>query len=148
MKALTYTRAHPLNAFAMELVEVGEPQLRADDVLVEIRAIAVNPGEAFIRSVRSAEPGGQAILGWEFAGVVVRTGTSAKGFTVGDRVMGTGDITRDGCWAQQLAGPSSGGQDPGPALFRRCCIVADRRADQLGGDVPRSGASRREWNGS
>lgn len=103
MKALTYTRAHPLNAFAMELVEVGEPQLRADDVLVEIRAIAVNPGEAFIRSVRSAEPGGRAILGWEFAGVVVRTGTSAKGFTVGDRVMGTGDITRDGCWAQQLA---------------------------------------------
>ncbi len=103
MKALTYAQAHPLEAFAMELVEVGEPPLRADDLLVEIRAIAVNPGEAFIRSVRSAEPGGRAILGWEFAGVVVHTGTSAKGFSVGDRVMGTGDITRDGCWAQQLA---------------------------------------------
>jgi NADPH2:quinone reductase len=63
----------------------------------------VNPGEAFIRSVRSAEPGGRVILGWEFAGVVIKTGTSATGFTVGDRVMGTGDVTRDGCWAQQLA---------------------------------------------
>lgn len=103
MKALAYERAHPLAAFAVTLVEVDEPRLRDGDLLVEIRAVAVNPGEAFIRSVRSAEPGGRIILGWEFAGVVVKTGTSASGFTVGDRVMGTGDVTRDGCWAQQLA---------------------------------------------
>ncbi|CAA0137460.1 Zinc-type alcohol dehydrogenase-like protein [Mycolicibacterium vanbaalenii] len=103
MKALTYTQAHPLDAFALELGEVGEPRLRSGDLLVEIRAIGVNPGEALIRSVRSAGPGGRVILGWEFAGVVVKTGTSASGFTVGDRVMGTGDVTRDGCWAQQLA---------------------------------------------
>lgn len=103
MKALTYEQAHPLDAFAIDLTEVSEPQLRKDDLLVEIRAIAVNPGEAYIRSVRSAEPGGRVILGWEFAGVVVETGTSATGFTVGDRVMGTGDVTRDGCWAQKVA---------------------------------------------
>lgn len=103
MKALAYERAHPLDAFAVDLVEVDEPRLRDGDLLVEIRAVAVNPGEAFIRSVRSAEPGGRVILGWEFAGVVIKTGTSATGFTVGDRVMGTGDVTRDGCWAQQLA---------------------------------------------
>ncbi|WP_199254667.1 zinc-binding alcohol dehydrogenase family protein [Mycolicibacterium mengxianglii] len=103
MKALAYERAHPLDAFAMDLVEVEEPRLRDGDLLVEIRAVAVNPGEAFIRSVRSAEPGGRVILGWEFAGVVIGTGTSATGFTVGDRVMGTGDVTRDGCWAQRLA---------------------------------------------
>jgi NADPH:quinone reductase len=103
VKALAYERAHPLDAFAVDLVEVDEPRLRDGDLLVEIRAVAVNPGEAFIRSVRSAEPGGRVILGWEFAGVVIKTGTSATGFTVGDRVMGTGDVTRDGCWAQQLA---------------------------------------------
>lgn len=103
MKALAYERAHPLADFALTLVEVDEPRLRDGDLLVEIRAVAVNPGEALIRSVRSAEPGGRIILGWEFAGVVVKTGTSANGFTVGDRVMGTGDVTRDGCWAQQLA---------------------------------------------
>ncbi|MET0456988.1 MAG: zinc-binding alcohol dehydrogenase family protein [Mycobacterium sp.] len=103
MKALAYESAHPLEAFAVDLVEVDEPRLRDGDVLVEIRAVAVNPGEAFIRSVRSAEPGGRVILGWEFAGVVIETGTSATGLTVGDRVMGTGDVTRDGCWAQQVA---------------------------------------------
>lgn len=103
MKALAYERAHTLDAFAVDVVEVDEPQLRSDDVLVEVRAVAVNPGEALIRSVRSAEPGGRVILGWEFAGVVIEAGTSVTGFTVGDRVMGSGDITRDGCWAERVA---------------------------------------------
>ncbi|UXA18122.1 zinc-binding alcohol dehydrogenase family protein [Mycobacterium sp. SMC-4] len=103
MKALAYEQAHPLTAYAINLIDVDEPRLTQGDLLVEIHAIGVNPGEALIRSVRSAEPGGRVILGWEFAGVVIKTGTSANGFTVGDRVMGTGDVTRDGCWAQQLA---------------------------------------------
>lgn len=103
MKALAYERAHPLAAFAIDIVDVAEPVLRESDVLVEVRAIGVNPGEAFIRSARSAESGGRVILGWEFAGVVIETDTAATGFAVGDRIMGTGDLTRDGCWAQRLA---------------------------------------------
>lgn len=103
MKALAYQRAHPLDAFAIDLVEVEEPHLREGDVLIEVRAIGVNPGEALIRSVRSAEPGGRVILGWEFAGVVVENGSTTTGLVVGDRVLGTGDATRDGCWAQRLA---------------------------------------------
>ena len=103
MKALAYARAHSLGAFAMHLAEVDDPRLREGDLLIEIHAIGVNPGEAMIRSQRSAEPGGQVILGWEFAGVVIKTGIAANGFTVGDRVMGTGDVTRDGCWAEKLA---------------------------------------------
>lgn len=103
MKALAYERAHPLGAFAIELVEVAEPVVRDSDALVEVRAIGVNPGEASIRSSRSAEPCGRVILGWEFAGVVIGTGSLATGFAVGDRVFGTGDIMRDGCWAQRLA---------------------------------------------
>lgn len=103
MKALAYERAHPLEEFAIELVDVAEPLVRDTDVLVEVRAIGVNPGEASIRSARSAEPGGRVILGWEFSGVVIQTGSATTGFAVGDRVMGTGDVLRDGCWAQRLA---------------------------------------------
>ena len=103
MKALVYEKAHTLENFAIELVDLAEPTLRDTDVLVEVRAIGVNPGEAFFRSVRSAEPGGRVLLGWEFAGVVVATGTSAGRFKAGDRVYGTGDMTRDGCWAERVA---------------------------------------------
>jgi NADPH:quinone reductase len=103
VKALAYETAHSLDAFALELTDVAEPRLRDTDLLIEIRAIAVNPGEALIRRMRSAEPGGRVILGWEFAGVVAAAGPAAEGFAVGDRVMGTGDMTRDGCWAERLA---------------------------------------------
>ncbi|WP_431875723.1 alcohol dehydrogenase catalytic domain-containing protein [Amycolatopsis sacchari] len=103
MKALAYEKAHPLDAFAIELVDVAEPRLRDADLLVGIRAVGINPGEAAIRQLRSAEPGGRIILGWEFAGVVVAVGPEVTGFAVGDRVMGTGDVTRDGAWAERLA---------------------------------------------
>src|SRR5882724_7772219 len=103
MRALVYEKAHALDHFAIELRDIAEPKLRPDDVLVEVQAIGVNPGEAFIRGVRSAEPGGRVLLGWEVAGIVVAVGSSARGFSIGDRVFGTGDITRDGGWAERVA---------------------------------------------
>ncbi len=103
MKALVYERAHSLEDFAIKLAEVPEPALREFDVLVDIHAVGINPGEAFIRGTRSAKPGGRVLLGWEFAGVVVETGSGVRGFKAGDRVFGTGDMSRDGAWAERLA---------------------------------------------
>ena len=73
MKALVYEKAHSVADFSIHLAEVPEPTLRENDVLVEVRAIGVNPGEAGIRRMRSAEPGGRVLLGFEFAGVVLAT---------------------------------------------------------------------------
>jgi len=103
MKALVYETAHDLAHFALEAAEVPEPAMRDQDVLVEVRAVGVNPGEALIRSMRSAPPGGRVLLGWEFAGEVVAVGERVRRFVVGDRVFGTGDTTRDGGWAERLA---------------------------------------------
>jgi zinc-binding alcohol dehydrogenase family protein len=103
MKALVYEKAHSLENFAITLSEVPQPTLREFDVLVDVHAIGINPGEAFIRKTRSAEPGGRVLLGWEFAGVVVEAGSAVQGFKTGDRVFGTGDISRDGAWAERLA---------------------------------------------
>ncbi|MBB4689526.1 alcohol dehydrogenase catalytic domain-containing protein [Amycolatopsis jiangsuensis] len=103
MKALAYEKAHPLDAFAIDLVDTAEPRPRDADLLVGVRAVGINPGEAAIRQIRSAEPGGRVILGWEFAGVVEAVGPEVAGFAVGDRVMGTGDWARDGAWAERLA---------------------------------------------
>src|ERR1700728_492630 len=103
MKALVYDKAHSLEDFAIKLVEISEPTLREQDVLVDVHAVGINPGEAFIRRTRSAEPGGRVLLGWEFAGVVVAARSGVRGFKVGDRVFGTGDMTRDGAWAERVA---------------------------------------------
>jgi NADPH:quinone reductase-like Zn-dependent oxidoreductase len=90
MKALAYEDAHALHAFAMDLLDVAEPGLRDRDLPIEIHAVGVDPGEAHMRATRSAEPGGRLVLGWEFAGVVIGSGSAVTGFTPGDRVMGTG----------------------------------------------------------
>lgn len=103
MKALAYEKAHPLDEFAIALVDTAEPLLRDTDLLIGVRAVGINPGEAATRRMRSAAPGGRAVLGWEFAGVVEAVGPGASGFAVGDRVMGTGDMRRDGAWAERLA---------------------------------------------
>jgi len=103
MKALVYETAHTLDNFAIGLQEVAEPTVREFDVLVEIHAIAINPGKTFFRRTRSAEPGGRVLLGWEFAGVVIETGSAVRNFKAGDRVFGTGDLSRDGSWAERLA---------------------------------------------
>ncbi|GAB7046776.1 zinc-binding dehydrogenase [Catenuloplanes indicus] len=103
MKALAYEKAHSLDAFAIELVDTAEPRMRDTDLLVSVRAVGINPGEAAIRRTRSAAPGGRVILGFEFAGVVKAAGPRAPGFAAGDRVLGTGDWSRDGAWAERVA---------------------------------------------
>jgi zinc-binding alcohol dehydrogenase family protein len=103
MKALVYETANTIENFAIQLREIPEPTLRDGDVLVEVRAIGINPGEAFFRQVRSAEPGGYVLLGWEFAGVVAEVGRSVQAFKAGDRVFGTGDVARNGSYAERLA---------------------------------------------
>jgi len=42
-------------------------------------------------------------FGWEFAGVIVEIGSRVRGFKTGDRVFGTGDMTRDGAWPERVA---------------------------------------------
>ena len=103
MKALIYETANTIDNFGIQLREMAEPTVRDDDVLVEVRAIGVNPGDAFVRQVKSAEAGGYVLLGWEFAGVVISVGRNVQRFKTGDRVFGTGDIGRDGAYAERLA---------------------------------------------
>ena len=103
MKALVYENAHTLEEFAIKLADVPEPALRELDVLIDVHAVAINPGETFFRRTRSAELGGRVILGWEFAGVVAQIGPLVRTLKAGDRVFGTGDLSRDGSWAERLA---------------------------------------------
>ncbi len=103
MKALVYENAHTVDAWSIELRDVAEPTPGESDVLVEVRAVGINPGETFFRRTRSADASGRVLLGWEFAGDVIAVGAAVSRFKVGDRVFGTGDMGRDGAWAERLA---------------------------------------------
>lgn len=69
-----------------ELREVPQPEPGPTQVLVRVRAAGVNRGEFIIGGLSKA--GTSKPLGIEGAGEVVRAGSEARRFAVGDRVMG------------------------------------------------------------
>jgi NADPH:quinone reductase-like Zn-dependent oxidoreductase len=78
----------------LKVVDVDRPVPQAGQVLVQVKAAGINPGEAAIREGLFAElwpatfPSGQ---GSDFAGVVVELGSGVDGFAVGDEVIGFTD---------------------------------------------------------
>jgi NADPH:quinone reductase-like Zn-dependent oxidoreductase len=75
----------------LEVREVGRPVPGAGEVLVEVKAAGINPGEAKIRTGALHEmwpatfPSGQ---GSDLAGVVAEAGPGVAEFDVGDEVLG------------------------------------------------------------
>jgi NADPH:quinone reductase len=103
MKALAYDQAHDLTQFAIAEREVAEPAPRPGDLVVRIKAVAVNPVDTKVRKSRSGSAGGPVILGYDAAGVVELVGPEARGFKVGDEVFYAGDITWPGSYAERQA---------------------------------------------
>jgi NADPH:quinone reductase-like Zn-dependent oxidoreductase len=74
----------------LEVVEVERPRPGSAEVLVQVKAAGINPGEAAIRKGLfharwpSTFPSGQ---GSDLAGVVAELGPGAQGFSVGDEVI-------------------------------------------------------------
>lgn len=82
--------------------ETPIPEPHGHDILVRVRAIAVNPVDTKIRkSLGDGPHDPPRVLGWDAAGVVDAVGPDATGkFTVGDEVYYAGDLTRTGCNAE------------------------------------------------
>ena len=91
---------------ALRLGEVPEPELREDEVLVQIHAASVNPVDAKIRDgefkliLPYRLP---LILGNDAAGVVVRVGSKVRKFKTGDEVYGRPGKDRIGTFAEFIA---------------------------------------------
>jgi len=83
-----------------------EPELRADDVLIQIHAASVNPLDLKIRSgaLKLVLPCRlPLILGNDFSGVVVRVGARVGNFKPGDEVYARPDQERIGAFAEYIA---------------------------------------------
>ncbi|WP_095589587.1 zinc-binding alcohol dehydrogenase family protein [Actibacterium ureilyticum] len=77
-------------------IDLPVPTASGRDILVEVKAISVNPVDTKVRRNRASEGGQPVVLGWDAAGVVVATGPDATAYRPGDRVWYAGDISRPG----------------------------------------------------
>ena len=74
----------------LELVEVANPEVRPDDLLVRVYAAGVNRADLTHRTGGYGRPnfGDSMIIGLEIAGEVIGKGSAVTGFEAGDRIMG------------------------------------------------------------
>src|SRR5262244_1159884 len=105
MKAIVVTD-QAAGAAGMKVVERPEPQAAINDVVVQVHASGFVPTELAWPSTwtdrvdRDRTP---SIPGHELAGVVTALGYGTTGLSVGQRVLGLTDWTRDGTLAEYAA---------------------------------------------
>ena len=77
-------------------MQLAEPVPGPRDLLVEVRAISVNPVDTKIRQGVTPADGAAKVLGWDASGVVKAVGSEVSLFQPGDRVFYAGAIDRAG----------------------------------------------------
>jgi len=105
MKAIVVTDPAAGTA-GMRLVERPIPKAAINDVVVQVHASGFVPTEMGWPSTWTDRLGHDrtpSIPGHEFAGVVTALGYGTTGFSIGQRVFGLTDWTRDGTLAEYLA---------------------------------------------
>ncbi|NUB06848.1 zinc-binding alcohol dehydrogenase family protein [Azospirillum sp. Vi22] len=101
MRAVAFTQSLPIDApDALIDVERPRPEPQGRDLLVEIKAVSVNPVDTKVRRNMPPAPGAMKVLGWDAAGTVVAAGPQATLFKPGDAVFYAGAIDRDGTNAE------------------------------------------------
>jgi len=96
MKAVGSYKALQVNEDEAFLdVEIDKPEATERNILVDVKAISVNPVDTKIRK-RPHPDETLRILGWDAAGVVSAIGDDVSMFNVGDEVYYAGCITKPG----------------------------------------------------
>lgn len=101
MKAVGYRESLPISEpMSLMDVELPDPRPAGRDLLVQVKAVSVNPVDTKVRK-RSAPPAGEVkVLGWDASGVVLETGPDATLFKAGDEVWYAGALDRPGTDAE------------------------------------------------
>ena len=96
---------------SLHLAELPTPAPGPDEVLVEIKALSLNPvdfktarGGALYQTITANGP---AIVGWDIAGEVTQVGAGVTGFKPGDAVFGMVNFPGHGrAYAEYVAAPA------------------------------------------
>jgi len=100
MKAISFTQhALPIdNPQALIDISLPVPTPGPRDLLVEVRAVSVNPVDTKVRAgTFTKEP---KILGWDATGIVREVGSEVTLFQPGDEVFYAGSIARTGSYSE------------------------------------------------
>ncbi|MGC4174219.1 NADP-dependent oxidoreductase [Demequina sp.] len=127
MRAITYAEFG--DASVLSLSDIDEPNPGPDEVIVEVRAVGLNPVdwkaragylEGLIHTVFPATPA------WDVAGVVVKLGADTPEFSVGDEVFAYArkDVLSSGTLAERVAVPVRAlARKPTSASFEEAAAV-------------------------
>ncbi|WP_114961284.1 zinc-binding alcohol dehydrogenase family protein [Tritonibacter mobilis] len=101
MKAVGFTHYLPIeNESAFLDLNVEKPQPEGRDILVNVKAVAINPVDTKVRAPKDKVEETPRIIGYDASGVVEAVGPDVTLFKPGDEVYYAGDITRSGTNAE------------------------------------------------
>lgn len=101
MKAVALTQYLPIEApDSFVDVDIPKPEPTGHDILIAVKAVAVNPVDTKVRGGRGKHgpvDNPPRVIGWDASGRVEAIGDEVTLFKPGDEVWYAGDITRPGC---------------------------------------------------
>lgn len=101
MKAVGYKVPGPIaEDAALVDIELPQPVAAGYDILVEVKAVSVNPVDYKVRGSSPPADGEWKVLGWDASGIVREVGPDVTQFQPGDEVYYAGSITRPGTNAE------------------------------------------------
>lgn len=101
MRAIGYQQTGPIDRpDALVDIDLPKPEPTGRDLLVEIKAVSVNPVDTKVRVRAAPDAGAWRVLGWDAAGVVAATGPEVAQFKPGDEVFYAGALARQGTNAE------------------------------------------------
>lgn len=92
--------------------DIEMPVIKANEVLVKVKAISINPVDCKVRNRQAPLAEDLAhfdplILGWDISGEIVETGTDVTEFIIGDEVFGMVNFVGHGkAYAEYIAAPA------------------------------------------
>ena len=94
--------------------EIPTPTIKKNEVLIRVKAIGINPVDAFVRTHPFAlemfvqpQPGEPVVIGWDISGVVEAIGQEVTQWKTGDEVFGMVNFRGHGkAYAEYVAAPA------------------------------------------
>ncbi|WP_221394950.1 zinc-binding alcohol dehydrogenase family protein [Dyadobacter sp. NIV53] len=124
-------------------LEIGKPVATGRDLLVNVKAIGVNPVDYKVRSPKDKIEGVPKILGWDVAGIVEEVGKDVSLFKAGDEVYYSGTMTRQGGNSEfHLVDERLVGKKPGSLSFAEAAALPLTTITAYEGLFTRLGISR------